>query len=318
MAVKAKAAKKSGGFVSNHPDKMESVGLASGFKGVVTEARAVPWDYDGKLDHDVLAVRLTIEPDEESGLETQVQHYSAGDLEQFAPSLDGVDPVDLEADDKADMEGYGFVAIGKRKGINPSSNWSSFIRSSIAGGVPEDLFQSGDFRDLEGKLSGLWERIPQEKRAGIVGSLDGEQKSDRPKTILVVTEYEAMGKPGKVSKKKAVAEDDEEEETPKAKKGAKAAPAPAKKGKPVVEDEDEDEDEDGDDLAARVEEVIVEALGEADDNTLPKGKLAGLMMKNFEGAEKKAAVKVATDLEFLSAAEGFIFDADEGTLTLAE
>ena len=41
---------------SMNPDNMLAAGLKSDFDGLITKVRLCPWDYDGKLDHHVLAV----------------------------------------------------------------------------------------------------------------------------------------------------------------------------------------------------------------------------------------------------------------------
>jgi len=268
---------------SMNPDNMVSAGLADDFDGQITEARVVPWDYDGKLDHDILAVRLTIEPDEDSGFEEFTQHYSAGDLEYFVPSMDGKSPVDLDADDKADMEGVYAFPTGAREQLNNNSNWADFLfKLRDAEFPPDDM--DADVRFVEG-LAGHFNRVPQQKRSGIVRpSGDGDT---RQKTILVVTEI-SEAKP-KTRKKRT------------SKKSSKSTT----KSTPKVDS----------DLDDRIEEVILEALVEAEE--LPKAKLPGLVIKVFAGAEKAKAVKRAASVEYLNSREAWEFDEDEGVLTLA-
>jgi len=268
---------------SMNPDNMVSAGLADDFDGQITEARVVPWDYDGKLDHDILAVRLTIEPDEDSGFEEFTQHYSAGDLEYFVPSMDGKSPVDLDADDKADMEGVYAFPTGAREQLNNNSNWADFLfKLRDAEFPPDDM--DADVRFVEG-LAGHFNRVPQQKRSGIVRpSGDGDT---RQKTILVVTEI-SEAKP-KTRKKRT------------SKKSSKSTT----KSTPKVDS----------DLDYRIEEVILEALVEAEE--LPKAKLPGLVIKVFAGAEKAKAVKRAASVEYLNSREAWEFDEDEGVLTLA-
>ena len=59
---------------SIRPDMMVQAGLMDDFDGTIIKARYKPWDYDGKIDHDVLAVAVTLQPEEG---EPFVQHYSA-------------------------------------------------------------------------------------------------------------------------------------------------------------------------------------------------------------------------------------------------
>src|SRR5262245_13451699 len=102
---------------SMRPDQMSKGGLPDDFEGVVREVRLTAWDYDGNLNYHTLAARVTIDPNEDSDVKGPVvQHYSAGDLKFFAPSLDGKTPVDLSQGDgkSGEWDGYFAVPIGKR------------------------------------------------------------------------------------------------------------------------------------------------------------------------------------------------------------
>jgi len=280
--------------VSFNPDDLVQAGLADDFDGEITEVRYVPWDYDGHLDHHILAARVTIVPDEDSGFDEFTQHYSAGDLQFFLPSVDGENPVDLEADDEDDMAGRFVVPVGRRESLANSSNWAAFVIAAVEAGFPKDQISS-DSGVFEG-VKGHFNRVPQQKRSGIQVGDDGDS---RRREILVLTEVE------EAPKKKA------------AKKKATKKTASKKKSTKKAEAEDEDEGAgDGDDLAERLTGVVVEALAEAEDMTLSKAKLPGIVIKQFDGAEKAKAVKLVSDVAFLEEGEGWEYDADEGTLTL--
>ena len=101
MAVKTKKA--AAKVASMRPDEMVAGGLMDDFNGTITKARLVPWDYNGNLDHHILALALTIQPEEGDEF---VQHYSTGaELDEFVPSMDGEEPVDLENGEGEELEG---------------------------------------------------------------------------------------------------------------------------------------------------------------------------------------------------------------------
>ena len=62
MAIKQKGVVKTLRVASMNPDNFVSGGLMDDFDGVITKARFAPWDYDGKIDHHVLAVAVSITP----------------------------------------------------------------------------------------------------------------------------------------------------------------------------------------------------------------------------------------------------------------
>jgi hypothetical protein len=278
--------------VSFNPDDLVQAGLADDFDGEITEVRYVPWDYDGHLDHHILAARVVIVPEEDSGFEEFTQHYSAGDLQFFLPSADGEDPVDLEADDEDDMAGPYVVPVGRRESLANSSNWAAFVIAAVEAGFPKDEITS-DARVFEG-VRGHFNRVAQPKRGGIQVE---EGEGARRKEILVLTVVEDAPK-----KKKGKT---------KAKPKGAAAKSKAKPKSKAKADEGDD-----DDLAERLSGVVLEALADAEDMTLSKAKLPAIVIKSFEGAEKAKAVKLVATSDFLESGEGWEFDADEGTLTI--
>lgn len=273
---------------SMNPDNMASGGLADDFDGEITKVRFVPWDYDGKIDRHVLAVAMTIVPDEDSDLEEFIQVYSAGDLDHFAPSMDGEEPVDLDEGEEEDLEGIYALRVGRREQLNNNTNWAHFIGAAIDAGFPqEDLGASCDC--FEG-IRAHFNRVPQKKRAGIMQS-DEEEDQPRRNDILVISEIleaESKAKKAKGAKTKA--------------KGAKA-----KKGSKAKASDDGDLD---DEIAA----VIVAALEDFEDG-MPKSKIPSFVIKAFKGKAKAAAVKRATDVEYLSGRESdWVYDEEDGVL----
>lgn len=269
-------------------DTMVKAGLVNDFDGEITEARYVRWDYDGKLDHDILAVRLTIQPDDPdvNKGEPVVQHYSAGDIKNWVPSEDGEEEAD---------EGV-YVAKGengKQTGLPDSSNFAQFVGALEALG-----FNSDDpaLSAMEG-VRGHWYRVAQRKRAGMAASATGGEGGgdERQRTILVLTEL-AKG----AAKKSAGAT------------AAKGKPPAAKKAAPKDEEES---GEDENDLESQVAASIAEKVGE--EGTLTVKEITSHIVKAFKGPNMKPALKLAQDTEWLAGRDEFAWDEDEETVTAA-
>ena len=272
---------------SLNPDSFVQGGLADDFDGTIEKARFVPWDYNGNIDHHVLAVAITIKPDDEDAF---VQHYSAGDLEQFVPSQDGETSVDLENGEGEALEGEYALQVGKKEALASSSNFAQFIGAAVEAGFPvADITAACSF--LEGH-KGHFNRIPQKKRSGLVQS-EEQQKKGRASEILVMTEYKGKASGG--AKASGV----------KSKPGSKPAAKPESKASAPAG---------GGDLDSQIADVIVAEIKKA-DGTLPKSKVAQAVLKAFTGADKAKAVKRAAEVEFLnSQEERWVFDADSATL----
>lgn len=277
---------------SMNPDNMIAGGLADDFDGLVTKARFVPWDYDGKIDHHVLAVALTVLIDGEK--EPFTQHYSAGELEQFAPSMDGTNPVPLDNENatEAQLEGVYALRVGKKEQLNNNTNWAQFVGALID--AQFDKSQLGSSVTFMEGVYGHWNRIPQKKRSGIVATPAagaGAAKA-RANDILVITELKQAPTGAKTAARPAKAT--------AAAQAQQAAPATASSG--------------GGDLDDRLAVVVTEAVLAAGDEGLLKGKLAGIVIKAFAGPEKAKAVKRVSETEFLEGYDTWVFDADSGLL----
>ncbi|MGE5156400.1 MAG: hypothetical protein ACM3JP_02765 [Betaproteobacteria bacterium] len=281
MAVKqAKVEKTLRAVASMNPDNFVSGGLMDDFDGTIEKARFVPWDYDGKIDHEVLAVALTIKPDDADA--PFVQHYSAGDMTGFAPSMDGENPVNLEGEGE-EREGIYALRVGKQNELRSSTNWAHFLEALVAAGFDRaKMTPSLEF--MEG-LNCHFNRVPQKKRSGIQVTTREDGRA-RANDVLVIT---------KINEAAPAA----------AKTGAKAAkPAAAKAA--ATDDGVED----------LLTGVIVDALGE-NEGQIAKSKLVGLILKAISGADRARAIKLANDVKWLSASDVWVFDAESGTLTLA-
>lgn len=293
-----KAQREEAAVASLNPDDMLQGGLKDDFRGKITEAVYCRWDYDGNIEEPVLAARLTIEAEDED--EPIVQHWSAGNLDAFVPSLDGKEPCD---DDEV---GPYALRVGKRAQLNNNTNFSHLMSSIIDAGeaskgkhfTRKDLTAS--LACLEG-LDAQFNRVPQKKRSGLTAAEgeDGEKK--RGRDVLVVTEVFGYG-------------DDEP------KKGSGKSKVSSKSKKAADEDDDEDEaptkgkKSKGGDIDDDLQELIKEAIDEA-GGKLKKSKLAGIVVQAWAGDPKKksAGVKRVADEDFLQAGP-WNFDEDTGIL----
>ena len=315
-------AKKSGKpvFASLNPDDMMQGGLPTDFRGTVTSAAYVEWDYEGKIDTPVLAVKLTIQPAEGEEIEEAItQHWSAGDLETFVPA---------DEDGERVEEGEYAMRVAKRAEMSNNSNFAHLMKAILDAG---EAAKGKPFtrKHLTGKISDLvgldahWDRVPQKKRSGMV-DLDEEEGGEkkRSRDILVVTEVfgydpESVGKPSKAKKK--VAEEDEDEDEAPAKKPVKKVAKDEDEDEEAETEEDEDEESEESPLDATLSKAIKKEIVKA-GGSLKKGKLATLVLKAFATDKlKNKYVARSAEEEFLSdAARPWAFDEDTGVLTVEE
>lgn len=307
MAIKsAKAAKKGGAapsaVASLRPDNMSSAGLADDFNGLVTKARLVPWNYGGSIDHYILAVAVTIKPDEDSGFDEFTQYYSAGELDFFAPSMDGENPVDIDSwsgndEDIEEVEGVYALKVGQRAQLNNNSNYAHLLGALVDAGVDQDTMTT-DIRWMEG-IYGHWNRVPQKKRSGIQVQPAADGKEQRERTLLVLTEL--LEAPTEKASAKA------------GKKTTTAAkPAAAKKGAAAKA-----ETNGGGDIDSKLEEAIVAALSELEEGeSLTRKQVNQIALKNFTGKEKALAVSRAGEEDFYENAEQLVYDDEDGSVSL--
>lgn len=310
MALKksttAVAGKSKGGgskAVSMNPDTFVQGGLPDDFNGVITKARAVPFDYNGQAaDDPSLAIAITITPDEDSGFNEFTQMYSVSKLSHFGPSNDGEELVDLDSDDPTDHEGVFIIPRGDRTALAQGSNYALFLSALAKAEFPADQF-SADVRFLEG-IHAHFSRQEMKKRSGLIIEEERADGKKRDNRLLVITELL------------------EAAEAPKPAKGAKVAAAqaaaPAKtKGKPAPVEEEADDDA-GSPYDEKLTEIIVAALGAAEEGSITKGSLTKLVMKKggFGPKDQPSAIKRAQDPEFLNSDEApWVFDEDDNTLT---
>lgn len=289
--------------VSMNPTDFVAGGLPTDFDGEVIEARTEVWDYDGKTDDAgnqrfTLGVRLTIQPDdsEVNKGEPIIAHFSAGNPQHFAPSVDEENPVDGYADENgiggmALCEGTSFVPTGSKSALNNNTNWAQFLEALMNAQFKGQL--TPDVRFLEG-LYGHWDRIPQKTRAGLQGQ---SQEGGNKKEILAITVIKP--KPSSAAKAQAKAPA-AKAAAPKPQAQAAAPAAPAAGG----------------DLDDQLVELVKSALG---GDPVKKGSLAGLVTKSALPAAMKAKgvprVVSAAFLEGGMENGHWLWDAESGTVS---
>lgn len=301
--------KKLGGkAVSMNPDDFVAGGLPGDFNGIVTEAKAVIWNYDngngnGAKTDDAgnalftLAVKTTIHREEED--DDIVNWWSAGDAKHFVPSMDGENPVEMNEDGTA--EGICFIPVGSKVQLGNNTNYAQALKALRDAGWKGAF--SPDVRFLEG-INGHWDRVPQQKRSGIVAVPKEEGQGGRKggNDILVLT---------------AVKEGGQTASAPKAAPAAKSSPSAtaAKSSSPAAATGTST------DLDAKLQEIVQSALPD-DGTAIKKGSLAGKVMasKTLTQPEKSKGVKRITDNEFLDAGMNedpalWLFDAETGEIS---
>lgn len=272
------------------PDEMAAGGgLPTDFDGVIINARLTPWDY-GKEDMDhILAVRLTI-LNEDDG-ETVVAYYSAGQLKSFQPSMDGVEPVDLENGEGAALDGIYAVRVGKAEQLNNNSNWAVWLTTALEAGLPRDLIKPRV--DCFEGVRGHWTRLPQPQRTGLKRKAEG----DRIPEYLALTEYMGQVDAGTVAVTAKGAAVKTAAAEPKATAVKSAAPVDTG-------------------FADRVSEVVLNFVAEAGAE-VHKSKLTSVLVKSFtNGQERAQALKLIADADYLGNIDGIVYDPGAGTLEI--
>ena len=155
----------------------EGGGLLDDVQATIKSAKFEQWDYNGKVDYTIPALRLELVVDGED--EPHEQYYSMGSQKQFSASKDGKT----------------LQAIGTAQTLNAGSNGMIFLGSLVNAGFPEDQMED-DITVLNGTVAHFI-RQPAPKR----GSINNKKEGDRESTILVVDAIISL--PGEKPKKGA-------------------------------------------------------------------------------------------------------------------
>jgi hypothetical protein len=241
----------------------------------IVDAAFCEWDYNGTIDHNVLALAVQFEDDEGK---TYDQYFSAGELTAFVPSDDGSSA----------------VPVGNKSAMAAGSNFSMFIGSMVECGFPEDKLAEGNIKCIIG-TKGHVNRIAQPKRQGLIR---GAAKEGRESTVVTFTSISEL--PGAAPAKKGLA---------KPGTGAKAAPVKAAGGKvngaakvttkPTPATQAQGADDDAETAAT---EILLGILGEAggtvEAKDLPKLAFAAATAKVKAGEMDTQTKQKVTGLVF--------------------
>lgn len=293
------------------PEQMVSGGLLDDVDARIEKVRFVPWDYNGSIPNHILAVRVDYQPLDAQGKndgEIYEQHYSAGDLEHYVPSMDGENPAPglehfgEQGNDDSTAEGVYALRVGKKEGLSNTSNWAQYLVAALDAKFPKDRF-SAAVSFLEGALVHV-NRVPQKKRAGLVKAEPATGDKKRNNDILVITEFKGFASSGKssggsrsTSSPAPTSPASSSAPTPPTTAGTQAA------GGSVS------------DLDAALIGLVKAAVAAAGDEGLSKTKLPSVVLAKAPAALKGKGVKRVAEAEFLGAHDDqWAYDPDSGTL----
>jgi hypothetical protein len=284
--------------VSFRLDDMVAAGLADDFDGESVDVQFGPWNYGGKLDHDVLGVRCKYRPDDPDAQGVDKEGFvtawlsTGAELDQFMPSKDGNEPVDASGDGE-ELFGHYIVPVGEKKALGNSSNFADYLRALKAAGWEGDY--ENDLGDVE-RIYGRWNRVAQRKRSG--GNIRSKMDEKKGGEILVLTQLKDKPKAGKSAGKSAAT-------------GGSASSASSKKS--AKQDESAESEE------APVEtrlELLVRKVARANGGVAKVGKVTQAIVTEFSVAkEKSKALDLLTDEDFQKN-DAWEYDDDKETFTL--
>ena len=153
--------------------------------------------------------------------------------------------------------GEGFVSVSGKNSINATTNLGMFLKSLVENGFPPDLLASGNLKCIIGtKVHVL---MKQTERQGLKR---GGANTNRPTGVLLVSKIHSL--PGTDAKSAAKAS------VKSAGGKTNGVAATSASG-------------DSDDIDSVLVEKLIEALGEADGNVLPKKALIPIASAAFKG-----------------------------------
>ena len=155
----AKTTKKAA-FASLNPDDMLQGGLPTDFRGTITAAAYVKWDYNGAIEEPVLGAKLTIEPadgeDVNQGNPFE-QVWSAGNIKDWSPA-------DEDGDEQE--EGAYAIPVGKKAAMNNNTNFAHLLKAVLDSGgkifTSKMLSEAGGNIEVLVGLDAHWDRVPQQ------------------------------------------------------------------------------------------------------------------------------------------------------------
>lgn len=298
MPIKSKLAAaskaKSAGVGLRPNDFIEGGGLYDDFDGTIMEMAFVEFDYDGSIAKPVLALAAEIlndEVEEEAGKNPFIQHYSAGELDQFIPSDDGKEA----------------VPAGSKTGLSNSCNAYLFLMSLIDVGFPAD--QVASRVDVFEGLRCHFRRQDQPERKGL--AQDGG-KEGRKRQILLAESLIAL--PGEEAKPKKGSVPGATKSATKAKPSAPSASSKTTISRSSKNGAGNIPAEVAEAAFAYIDEQLAEGGGSVARAALAKGVFKWAKDAGLEIKERNAVLQAVGNEDWLSE-ENEHFDFDGDTLT---
>lgn len=305
-------------------DLGEGGGLPTKFWGTVAKGVYEPFEYP-KSAKRTMMFRLEIDPDDgQEGFDyekwgTVVNHWSVGDATKYAPSLDGIEPIDIsEWDGKPetieDYQGRYLVPLDSGVVIKRNCNFVHGVESFIDAGFPEaDIPDDGDASVFEG-IRAFWERLPQKERTGLKSDT-GDAAQAGPKTILLPTEIKAAKKANKSKTSGTSSGGAKSSSTASTSTSASGAKAKATVKPAPPDDADADGSEES--VEARLEAALAKQIAKSDEPLSKPDRVAVVTnpRNGFEGPDKKAAIKLIGDDAWLGhKSRPWMYDGEESTI----
>ena len=131
---------------------------------LIADAAFVQWDYNGNIDHEVLALGIQFQDDNGK---TYDQYYSAGELTYFVPSDDGA----------------GVVPVADKQLLNDNTNAMKFLMSLLEVGFTEETLATGNVKELVGTKI----HVKQQAQPVRQGLIRGGKNADRTPTVLLAS-----------------------------------------------------------------------------------------------------------------------------------
>lgn len=139
-------------------------GIIDDIDVLIADAAFVQWDYNGNIDHEVLALGIQFQDDNGK---TYDQYYSAGELTYFVPSDDGA----------------GVVPVADKQLLNDNTNAMKFLMSLLEVGFPEETLATGNVKELVGTKI----HVKQQAQPVRQGLIRGGKNADRTPTVLLAS-----------------------------------------------------------------------------------------------------------------------------------
>lgn len=155
--------------VSLNPDSATHGGLIDDIDVEITDVQTAMYDYGGQSDSGEVPV-LAVEFTDVNG-KAEIQYYSLGKAEDWAPTEDG----------------SGFVSISGKTGFNESTNIMRFFKSLVEQGFPSDKLDEGDVKVLIGLKAHVNQVVVERK-----GLVRTGKNADRPPQVLLVTKIHSL------------------------------------------------------------------------------------------------------------------------------